>query len=289
MLSAPNQPIGSFTEGQLRAFLTLLGDEDPAVWRPIRERLCGAGTPVLAWLKPHRLHPDPAIRRRVQDIFRERDASSADNEFMAFLLTHGEEFDIEEAAWLLARTRYPEINLNGYRALLDEYAEAVRVDVAGATAGESQLRLINSYLFQHLGFKGNESSYYEPENSYLNKVIDRRLGIPISLCALFLGVARRLKLPVTGVGMPGHFLCRYQSPRETIFVDPFHGGKLLSTADCMKRLQKLDVAMEETHLAPISSKKILTRMIQNVHLIHRERKERVEADRLRRYLVVLGR
>lgn len=288
MKPAQELPPGSFTEGQLHALLTLLGDEDPTVWRPIRERLTSAGTPVLRWLEKHRLHSDPAIRRRVKDIFLEREATLADNEFMAFLLSHGEEFDIEQAAWLLAKTRYPEINLEGYNALLDKYAEDVRPDVEGASAGEPQLRLLNSHLFQHLGFKGNEASYYEPENSYLNKVLDRRLGIPISLCVLYLGVARRLKLPVTGVGMPGHFLCRYQTARETIFVDPFHGGKLLTTTDCMKRLQKLDVAMEETHLAPISARKILTRMIQNVHLIHRERKDRVEADRLRRYLVILG-
>ncbi len=289
MPSAQDPASGSLTEGQLRAMLTLLGDEDPIVWRPIRQRLSHSGNSVLSWLQPHRLHEDPIIRRRVNGIFHERDASTADNEFMAFLLTHGDEFDMEEGVWLFAKTRYPDINISGYRALLDEYAEAVRVDVAGATPGEPQLRLLNSYLFQHLGFRGNEASFYESDNSYFNKVIDRRLGIPISLCVLYLCVAKRLQLPIAGIGMPGHFLCRYQSPREAIYIDPFHGGKLLTTADCIKRLQKLDVTFEETHLAPISSRKILSRMIQNVQLIHRERKDRTESERLRRYLVALGR
>ena len=95
------------------------------------------------------------------------------------------------------------------------------------------LTTINNYLFDELGFSGDEENYYDPQNSYLNRVVDRRKGNPINLSLLYLLLARRLKLPVAGIGLPGHFICRYQSTSDEIYIDAFHDGKFLTKADCI--------------------------------------------------------
>lgn len=271
------------------ALLTLLADDDPAVSRGIRAQLVSGGAATLGWLRGHRLHPDPSVRRQVQGILDEFAAGQADSEFFAFILSHGENLDLELGVWRFVRTRFPGAPLEGYAAQLDDWAERLRGPVSGASGGEEVLGRVNSLLFGELGFRGNEDSFHDPANGYLNVVMDRRLGIPISLCAVYLFVCRRLGLPVAGIGMPGHFLCRYQTPREEHYIDAYNGGALLSRADCVRRLKQGAVEYGEDVLLPISPRRILQRMIANLHLVHKQRREKADAARLERYLVALAR
>jgi regulator of sirC expression with transglutaminase-like and TPR domain len=118
--------------------------------------------------------------------------------------------------------------------------------------------------------------------------VDRRTGNPISLCAVYLLLGRRLRLPLAGIGMPGHFLCRYQSATEALFVDAFNHGKLLSRVDCVKYLQQTSHGFHETFLAPISSGRTLLRMCSNLHQIYSHLELREETARFQRYLVALA-
>jgi regulator of sirC expression with transglutaminase-like and TPR domain len=271
------------------ALLTLLADDDPAIAGQFWQQLVATPEDTLRWLPAHRLHADPAIRRRVREVLDFFGARAADAAFMDFVLHRGEHFDLEEAVWKFVRARTPEAPVAGYRAQLDDWAETVRERLRRPLEGAELLGELNALLFGQLGFKGNEASYYDPANSYLDRVMDRRLGIPISLCVLYLFVAKRLALPVTGIGMPGHFLCRYQTPREEYYIDAFHGGQLLTRIDCKRRLKQFATEYDDSHLLPISPRRILQRMIANLHLIHKERRDRAEADRLQRYLVALAR
>lgn len=282
-------PAATFTDAQLAAMLTLLADDDEAIRTTIRERLLAGGEPVFKFLETQRLHRVPAVRRRVLELLEQRDAARYDGEFMAFILNQGEQFDLEDGVWRFTLTRYPGINVAAFRAQLDDWAARVREALPESPTGESTLQAINRLLFEELAFIGNQTDYYDPANSYLNRVMDRRRGVPTSLSVVYLCVARRLELPVVGVGMPGHFLCRYQTPREEFYIDPFHGGKLLSRIDCKRRIANLAVDYDDSHLAPVSSRRMLQRMIANLHLIHKERKQRVEAERLQRYLIALSR
>lgn len=285
----PSTSEAVLSEKQLAALVSLLGDEDPTVVETVRGRLTAGGQPAWQFLRTQRLHPDPAVRRRVRAMLNEQDAARYDSEFLAFILTHGEHFDLEEAVWKFTLTTYPDISVPAFRAQLDEWAERVREQLRHAASGETALTAINRVLFTDLNFRGNEKDYYSPANSYLNRVMDRRLGIPISLSVLYMFIARRVGLPVVGIGMPGHFLSRYQTPVEEFYIDAFHGGKLLSRIDCKRRLVDLAVEYDDRHLAPISPRRVLQRLIANLHLIYKERKRRPETERLERYLVALAR
>jgi regulator of sirC expression with transglutaminase-like and TPR domain len=147
----------------------------------------------------------------------------------------------------------------------------------------------NEVLFRQLGFVGNEADYFNPENSYLNRVMDLRRGIPISLCLVYLLIGKRLGLPLVGIGMPGHFICRWQTATEEVFIDPFHLGRLLTRGECRKRLQDLAIEYDDRHLAPLSHRRTLTRVVANLHLIHKERRETATVERFLRYLIALSR
>ena len=217
------------------------------------------------------------------------DKQTGDNRFLTFCLNHGEEFDLETAAWLLARTQFPEINVEAYQALLDGYANSLRERIDRHGRANALLGKINDYLFGELGFKGNEQNYYEPDNSYLNRVLDRRTGNPITLCLFYMLLARRLRLPVTGLGLPGHFICRHQSASGEIFVDVFNHGRLLTKADCVHYLVRGNYDLREEYLAPVSPRRIFLRICSNLHQIYLELGLKDDATRLQRYLVALAR
>lgn len=287
--SAITAPPEALSESQKTALLSLLADEDTGVYRTVREKILSYGSNVTNWLQPHTLSNDPALRRRAQDIILHFGRQAADNRFLGFCLKHGEEFNLEEGVWLLAQTQYPNINIEAYEALLDTFADELRerLDLTGEP--KEVLTRINSYLFEELGFSGNEENYYDPENSYLNRVIDRRTGNPINLSLLYMLLARRLRLPVTGIGLPGHFICRHQTSAAEIFIDAFNGGKFLSKADCVQYLVHANYSLRDDCLAPVSSRRMLLRICGNLHQTYLQLQRTEETTRIQRYLVALAR
>ena len=277
------------TESRRTALLNLLADEDPAVYQAVRQKILSFGPCAAAWLRPHTASREPWLRRHALEIVRLFDRQDADNGFLAFCLGQGEQFDLEDGAWLLALTQYPEINTEAYRALLDGYAADIRELLEPDAPPKVILTTINQHLFGELGFNGNNLDYYDPENSYLNRVVDRRTGNPINLCLVYLLVARRLQLPITGIGLPGHFVCRFQSSAEELYVDPFNQGKLLTKADCVQYLVHANFGLRDDYLAPITSRRLLLRVCANLHQIYLHLNLPDETTRLQRYLVALGR
>jgi regulator of sirC expression with transglutaminase-like and TPR domain len=277
------------SESQKAALLTLLADEDPSIYRKIRQRIVSFGPPAADWLRPHTLSRDPALRRRAQEIVLSFDRQAADDAFLGFCLKHGETFDLEEGAWKLAQTQYPDINVSGYQALLDSFASDISESLRAVTAAEDILGVLNGYLFDELGFAGNEEQYHDPDNSYLNRVLDRRTGNSINLCLVYLLLARRLVLPITGIGLPGHFVCRFQSSSAEIYIDAFNRGKLMTKADCVQYLLQGNYSIREDYLAPVSPRRILLRICGNLHQIYLQLEQTETATRLQRYLVALAR
>lgn len=277
------------SKGEQHALVSLLADEDPAIYRTVREKILSYGPPAAEWLKPHIMSDDPALRRRARQIVLHFERQASDDHFLAFCIRHGEEFDLELGAWLFAQTQYPLINVEAYQALLESYAHELRDRLATTVEPRKVLTTINQYLFNELGFAGNEENYYDPQNSYLNRVIDRRTGNPINLCLLYILLARRLRLPLAGIGLPGHFICRFQSTAAEIYLDPFNHGRFLTKADCVQYLTNANFSLRDEYLAPVSPRRLLLRICSNLHQVYQRLELAVEAMRLQRYLVALAR
>lgn len=271
------------------ALINLLGDDSEEIVRTIRDKILSYGPAGRPRLEAESLNNDPLIRRRVRGLLKHLHRAEADERFTTFCKHHGEEFDLEQGIWLISQTRDPEINVEAYRALLDEWAGRLREVLRPYRKGESQLAVMNEFLFRDLGFRGNEQNYNDPANSYFNRVIDRRTGNPLSLCLLFMLLGRRLEMPIAGIGFPGHFLCRYQTSQEEHYIDAFNQGKLLSKAQCMQYLSHNGLKVREGYLAPISARRVLLRICANLHQVYLQNSEDDEAARVQRYLLVLAR
>jgi regulator of sirC expression with transglutaminase-like and TPR domain len=286
----PSPPVESpaLNERERQALLNLLGDADPHVYEAVRERLVALGPDVCAWLRPHTLSGDPQVRRHSLDIIHHFARRDADREFLLFCLNKGDDLNLETGALLLARTTYPDVNPEAYHALLDSFADAIAPRLSAGLTPRELLGVINHYLFKERGLRGDEETYFDPKNSYLNQVLDRRKGNPISLCLIYILIARRLRLPIAGIGLPGHFVCRYQSSTDSVYIDAFDQGRLLTKADCVQFLLHSAFGLHEQFLAPVSSRRLLMRMCGNLHqsYLHLEAKD--DALRMQGYLAALS-
>lgn len=181
------------------------------------------------------------------------------------------ELDLGRAALLIAQVEYPELDVNHYVRRLDAMAESIGPELALEADPMRRVAVLNRFLFVTEGFRGNADQYYDPRNSFLNDVLDRKLGIPITLSTVYVELARRLHLPVAGVGFPGHFLVKYVLSGGEILIDPFHRGAILTEADCRRRLKEMTddaVAFQPDHLRSVTKRQILSRMLTNLKHIY---------------------
>src|SRR5713101_5501637 len=144
--------------------------------------------------------------------------------------------DLAEIALLLARDEFPNLDVEAHLNELAAMAHEVKSYLRGHLA--HQVQGLCRYLFHEMGFRGNTRDYYDPRNSYLNQVLDRRTGIPISLSAVAMAVGQRAGLQVVGVGLPGHFIAKAVAEDREVLFDPFHGGRLLTPTDCQNLVQQ---------------------------------------------------
>lgn len=277
------------TEKQRLALIQLLDDEDPQIYSHVREKLIECGSEISKLLKPHTIQGSPILRKRAKEIINYFAKRDADNEFLSFCLKNGDDLNLETGVWLLAKTQYPDLNQEAYNALLDKYAFDIAERLRHTTRGVSIINTVNFYLFDELGFTGNEIDYYNPDNSFMNMVIDKRTGNPVSLCTLYIFIAKRLKLPVAGIALPGHFMCRFQTTTEEFYIDVFNRGRILTKSDCIRYLHNSNHTMHEGFLSPVSPKNILLRMCSNLHQIYQQREQLSEAEQYQRYLIALAR
>jgi regulator of sirC expression with transglutaminase-like and TPR domain len=186
----------------------------------------------------------------------------------------GREMDLDRAALTLATIEFPGLAMENCLSTLDAYAREIG-SRAKSGHGRHYVDAVNQFLFQELGIRGNEDDYYDPYNSCLNEVITRRVGIPITLSVLYMEISRRLERPVFGIGLPGHFVVQYNDGQYSTFIDPFHGGELLSADQCYDRAQ---MAIGDPRvLLPVDKKQILFRMINNLRGIYFSRRRYAKA------------
>jgi len=189
----------------------------------------------------------------------------------ALLTRPDREVNLGEAALLIAAEEYPGLAVREYLVRLDEMGCALRERLDDEPRPERAVMALNKYLFQEQGFKGNTKEYYDPRNSYLNEVMDRKTGIPITLSTVYMEVARRAGLDVEGVGLPGHFVVRIQTSGHPLLVDPFHAGTMLTKKDCQERLNRIfggKVKMEPRMLQPCRSRDMLGRILRNLKAVY---------------------
>lgn len=206
---------------------------------------------------------------------RKRAATGVAERLLGILGEPEEQMDLAEAALWIAWHEYPELPVDDYLARLDEYALQVRSGLPEDAGPLDMLARLNEYFFEQLEFRGDRDSYYDPRNSYLNQVLDRRCGIPISLSILYIEVGKRVGLPLRGVSFPGHFLVKLPHQGGDIVLDPFSGGVSLGieNLETLLRHSGMEPPERPAEIAMLldaaSGKSILARMLRNLKAIYR--------------------
>ena len=193
--------------------------------------------------------------------------------------------DLGPAALAIARVEYPFLDSDTYLRALDRMGREASARLGTASVlPQDAVRALNEYVYDEQGFRGNRERYDDPRNSFLNEVLDRRTGIPISLAVVYLEIARRTGVRIVGVNFPGHFLLRVPadvgnpvgsrltSPREDVLIiDPFHGGARLSESDCRQLLRQHvgeEAAFDSSLLDPATRHDIVVRMLVNLKRLY---------------------
>jgi len=191
--------------------------------------------------------------------------------------------DLTEAALVIALEEYPSLQLDRYLERIDEWGEAIRERIEGSTDIDRIVSEINRFLFEQEGFHGEADDYYDPRNTYLNEVLDRHAGLPIALSILYIEISRRVGIDMAGVSLPGRFLVKVTGPWGEILIDPFDGGRVLTSMECQLILDRVyggGVRLSEHHLRATTRRDVLGRVLSHIKAIHQARgeAERVIAD-----------
>jgi regulator of sirC expression with transglutaminase-like and TPR domain len=270
--------VAPLDEKALRSLVTLLEEEDPASLALVRRKILGVGAAIMPYLDELRRAATPQMAVRLDSVAAELRFQDLRREFVRLALAKTP--DLEEGALLISRFGFADVDPKVYRAWLDKVAAAVETDIpTDAGIGESVRRLSN-HVFQSLGFAGNETRYYDADNSYLSRVIDTRRGIPVTLTVLMLLLARRLKLPLYGVGTPGHFLAGFKEGGASLFVDCFRGGQVMTLPEVKRMLVRNGYEWRPELGKPVGSRDILARMLRNLISIYQKNGAADRAERL---------
>lgn len=213
--------------------------------------------------------------------------------FARIVALDDDHIDLGEAALLIAKDEYPNLDVKKYLKKLDLMAQHLKEVIENQTDPKTVIKLINKYLFEELGFEGNRQEDTDPKNSFLNDVLDRKKGLPITLSLVYIELASRLKLPIYGVGLPLHFIVKYKTADNNkdikniknikdikdikdIYIDPYNIGAILSEADCKSKVSELyggKVEFKKEFLNVVTKKQILVRMLNNLRAIYYSRAE----------------
>jgi len=184
-----------------------------------------------------------------------------------------EDISLAEAALLIAGHEYPDLPVSAYLSRLEELAHGLRMRIGEDATDLERIAELNQFLFGDLGFRPNSEDYYDPRNSFLNEVLERRTGIPLTLSVIYMELGRKIGLPLKGVSYPGHFLVKCAVPEGALVLDPYSGGISLGLQDLQKRLREVrggevSRAIVAKLLVSASNKEIIVRLLRNLKAIY---------------------
>jgi regulator of sirC expression with transglutaminase-like and TPR domain len=192
---------------------------------------------------------------------------NARRRFTARIQTLDGSWGLAEAALWIAAEEYPDLDVSLWLGRLDALGVRAREVITEDLDADGAAAALNRLLFEDYGLRGNEADYYDPKNSFLNEVLERRLGIPITLSLVYMAVGARAGVTIHGIGLPGHFVVSLERAGAMRLLDPFHGGRSLVVEDCRRLVERLSdgrLRFEPGHLSAVTPREILTRMLRNL-------------------------
>ena len=280
--------MSTLPQSEIKAITRLLKTNDESTTKLLEEQLKTFNIKTLKEINNEIPLDDIELRRQFLNLVTNIKRGELKKDFNNWAKNNSN--DLEEGVLLVALFGNPLLDLEHYSNLLNNWALTLSKNLKKIKLKSDPTSIINEsnhFLFMELGFKGNKENYYDPDNSFIDKVIDRKLGNPILLSIIYLLVTKRLGLPFRGVNMPAHFLVQYFDTVEPIFIDPFSQGEIITKSVCQERIRVLKLTWQEEYLSSPTNKQIIIRILQNLINIYHNSDQFDLKDYLEGYVKVL--
>jgi regulator of sirC expression with transglutaminase-like and TPR domain len=274
-----------FSDKQKQSLFRLLANEEGQTLTLLKQQLLDKGEGAVpefeGWLKE--VNGSPA-ETHIFDVVKQLKYGSCHKEFLDFCsqASISEDFDLEDGAFLLAMTEFPATRMDKYRSVIDDLVAEIRIQMA-REGNPSAIRAVSHVLHEKFGFRGNREHYFDSDNTYINRLLDRKLGVPITLSLLYLILGKRLDVPIFGVALPGHFIVGWQGK----YFDPFNRGRPLKEEDCAKLVESHNQDFHQQYLMPATPHQVMGRMLRNLIRVYEKEEDHTRVARVTKYLNAL--
>jgi regulator of sirC expression with transglutaminase-like and TPR domain len=255
--------MSTLTHGELNALVSLLDDSDREVKSHVRNRIISLGTEIIPFLERKWENTfNPEIQKEIEELVHDLQFSLLKNRLEDW--KNSEEHDLLTGLWIINTYQYPDLDFGKINADMHQIYFEVWTAFKNDLQPYEQIKIINSVLFNTLRFSANTKNFHSPGNSMLSTVLDTKRGNPISLCSIYLLVAKKLGLPIYGVNLPNLFVLTYKSEDTTFYINAFNKGLIFSRKDIFNYLDHLKIDPKDEFFEPCETKEIILRTLRNL-------------------------
>lgn len=267
------------TYSQFKHFIKLYDDENPEIKKIVQDIFIKDSAEIIFNNGLSTPYLKKEYKNRYARILRDLHFDLVYHAFKQQFSSRLEDLDLEKSILLLAYWNNPSINLKNLQGILEDWSSEVRQKLIMDKEPLDALHILNNYLFQKQRLTGNSADYYHPDNSFLDRILETRLGIPISLSVIYLLIAWRLGLPVFGIPLPAHFIVKYDDGENVYFIDPFYGGEQYSRGECINYIESHENLNPDKILKGCNNFEIIVRMLRNLQLVYSSYLDKPEKER----------
>lgn len=271
---------------EISTLIRLLDDRDPYVTDQVGNRLVELGTEAVPFLEMASRSENLTLKTRALEVLGRIAPRQLADAFRSLSQT-SDDIDLEKGVLLLMQFGHPSADAKQIHQQLDRLAENLAPKIKLEEPTSRILGQLTDCLFRQHGFHGNQDNYIDPENSYFDSMLKNKTGLPITLSVLCVLIGQRLQIPIVGIGLPYHFIAKYNSVSDPIFFDPFHRGRILTPEKCAEMVEGFGIKFEDHFLSPVTHREILIRMVQNLVNTYQKLGEEAKVSSLKEYSQIL--
>lgn len=276
----------SMEEREIKALISLLDDDDVQVSEHVEEKIRNLGKSAIPFLEQAwEACLDPAMQRRIENLVHDLQNMVLRERLLDWY--GSEDRDLLKGMWIVATIQYPDLELEKLRQSVDQLYFEVWPEISSDATAQDRIRTVNNFLFTKLRFGANTRNFHSPGNSMINIVLDTRKGNPITLCVIYMLVARKLKLPVFGVNLPNMFMLLYRDGVNEFYVNAFNRGLVFTRKDLENYIQELHLNPRKEFFEPCSNEDIIRRALRNLIVAFDKVGEHARSEEVKELLLMI--
>jgi regulator of sirC expression with transglutaminase-like and TPR domain len=272
---------------EFKALVSLLDDDDDQIVSHVQEKILSLGTSVIPFLEQEwETNFNSQVQRRIEDLIHTLQYELLKERLKGWYET--EDQDLLTGMWLVATYQYPDLELVKLRQELEQIYYETWLEFKPDLYPFDQIKVINGVLFNKLKFGANTKNFHSPGNSMINVVLESRKGNPITLCVIYMLVAQKLKIPVSGVNLPNLFVLTYKDERHQFYINAFNKGLIFSKQDIENYISELHLAPQTSFFEACSNLEIIRRVFRNLIMSFDKMGEHAKAEEVKELLLIIA-